>query len=164
MQHCHIVELENTADRQGIAHVVIDRENAAAFRVIRSDDRSVRQMRAYAEPVTDAAGAVVAVRGAYQDVSADYHTRLAFAAAREQLADTEQRAGQEHLLALRLQQAITPRSYKPVGSSAGIDVVARYRPSGPGTMVSGDWYDTELLPTKDVLVAVGDIAGSTSTR
>jgi PAS domain-containing protein len=133
-------------------------ESAAVFRVVRSDDGSVRQMRAYAEPVTDAAGALIAVRGAFQDISADYHTQLAFAAAREQLADTEQWAQEEHRLAERLQQAITPRVSDPV-AAAGLDVVARYRPSGPGNLVSGDWYDTVLLPTKEVLVVVGDIAG-----
>src|SRR5262249_19558126 len=95
---------------------------------------------------------------AYQDVSADYHTRLAFAAAREQLADSEERAEEEHRLALRLQQAITPRSSEPV-AAAGLDVAARYRASGPGNLVSGDWHDTVLLPSNDVLVVVGDIAG-----
>jgi serine phosphatase RsbU (regulator of sigma subunit)/GAF domain-containing protein len=134
------------------------RESAAAFRVIRPDDGSVRQIRAYAEPVVDPAGAVVAVRGAYQDLSADYHTRVAFAAAREQLADTEERAAEEHRLAMHLQQAITPRSAEPV-AAAGLDVAARYRPSGPGNLVSGDWYDTVLMPSKEVLVVVGDIAG-----
>ena len=134
------------------------RDSAAAFRIVRADDGSVRQIRAYAEPVTDPAGDVIAIRGAYQDVSADYHTRLAFAAAREQLADTQERAEEEHRLAVRLQQAITPRSSEPV-AAAGLDVAARYRPSGPGNLVSGDWYDTVLLPSKDVLVVVGDIAG-----
>jgi serine phosphatase RsbU (regulator of sigma subunit)/PAS domain-containing protein len=134
------------------------RESAAAFRVVRTDDGSVRQMRAYAEPVTAPAGAVIAVRGAYQDVSSDYHTRLAFAAAREQLADTEERAAEEHRLAVRLQQAITPRSSQPL-AAPGLDVAARYRPSGQESLVSGDWYDTLLLPSKEVLVVVGDIAG-----
>ena len=134
------------------------RESAVAFRVIRADDGSVRQMRAYAEPVADPAGTVITIRGAYQDVSADYHTRLAFAAAREQLADTEERAEEEHRLALRLQQAITPRSSEPV-AAPGLDIAARYRPSGPGNLVSGDWYDTVLLPSHEVLVVVGDIAG-----
>jgi serine phosphatase RsbU (regulator of sigma subunit)/PAS domain-containing protein len=133
-------------------------QSAAAFRVVRSDDGSVRQMRAYAEPIIDPAGAVIAIRGAYQDVSADYHTRLAFAAAREQLADSEERAAEEHRLATRLQQAITPQSSEPM-AAAGLDVAARYRPAGPGSLVSGDWYDTVLLPSKEVLVAVGDIAG-----
>ena len=136
-------------------------ESAAAFRVVRADDGSVRQIRAYAEPVTDASGTVIALRGVYQDVSADYHTGLAFAAAREQLADTEERAAEEHRLAIRLQEAITPRSAAPneLVEAAGLDVAARYRPSGEGNLVSGDWYDTVLLPSKKVLLVVGDIAG-----
>jgi serine phosphatase RsbU (regulator of sigma subunit)/PAS domain-containing protein len=136
-------------------------ESAAAFRVVRADDGSVRQVRAYAEPVTGPGGAVTAVRGVYQDVSADYHTRLAFAATREQLADTEERAAEEHRLAMRLQEAITPRSAEPdeLVEAAGLDVAARYRPSGEGNLVSGDWYDTVLLPSKKVLLVVGDIAG-----
>jgi serine phosphatase RsbU (regulator of sigma subunit) len=134
------------------------REAAVAFRIIRADDESVRQMRAYAEPVTDQAGTLVAVRGAYQDVSADYHTQVAFAATRDRLADSEERAAEEHRLALRLQQAITPRTAKPA-QLAGLDVAARYRPAGPGHLVSGDWYDTVQLPSQHVLLVVGDIAG-----
>jgi PAS domain-containing protein len=136
-------------------------ESAAAFRVVRADDGSVRQIRAYAEPVIDPTGAVIAMRGVYQDLSADYHTRLAFAAARAQLADSEERAAEEHRLAIRLQEAITPRSAAPdeLVEAAGLDVAARYRPSAEGSLVSGDWYDTVLLPSKKVLLVVGDIAG-----
>jgi serine phosphatase RsbU (regulator of sigma subunit)/PAS domain-containing protein len=136
-------------------------ESAAAFRLVRADDGSVRQIRAYGEPVTDSGGTVIAMRGVYQDVSADYHTRLAFAAAREQLADSEERAAEEHRLAIRLQEAITPRSAEPdeLVEAAGLDVAARYRPSGEGRLVSGDWYDAVLLPSKKVLLVVGDIAG-----
>ena len=134
------------------------REAAAAFRVIRTDDLSVRQMRAFAEPVTDPAGTLIAVRGAYQDVSADYHTQVAFAATRDQLADSEERAEEEHRLALRLQRAITPRTAVPV-PTPGLDVAARYRPAGGGSLVSGDWYDTVPLPGGQIFLAVGDIAG-----
>jgi serine phosphatase RsbU (regulator of sigma subunit) len=135
-----------------------NREAAAAFRVIRTDDLSIRQMRAFAEPVTDRAGNLIAVRGAYQDVSADYHTQVAFAATRDRLADTEERAEEEHRLALRLQRAITPRTAVPV-PTPGLDVAARYRPAGPGSLVSGDWYDTVPLPGGQIFLAVGDIAG-----
>ena len=118
----------------------------------------MRQIRAFAEPVTDPAGTLVAVRGAYQDVSADYHTQVAFAATRDRLADTEERAEEDRRLALRLQRAITPRSARPV-ETPGLDVAARYRPAGQGNLVSGDWYDTVPLPTGKVLLVVGDIAG-----
>lgn len=130
----------------------------ATFRIVRADDGSVRQIRVFAEPVIDPAGNVAAVRGAFQDVSAEYHTQVALAATRDQLADSEQRAAEEHLLAIRLQQAIMPPNAQPV-EAAGMDVAVRYRPAGPGHLVGGDWYDTLLLPSKEVLVVVGDIAG-----
>jgi serine phosphatase RsbU (regulator of sigma subunit)/PAS domain-containing protein len=130
----------------------------ATFRVVHPDDRSIRQIRVFAEPVTDAAGVVVALRGAFQDISAHYHTQVALAATRDQLADTEQRVAEEHLLALRLQQAIMPPDEQPV-EAAGIDVAVRYRPVGEGHLVGGDWYDTLLLPSQDVLLVVGDVAG-----
>jgi serine phosphatase RsbU (regulator of sigma subunit) len=130
----------------------------ATFRVVHPDDRSIRQIRVFAEPVVDAAGAVVALRGAFQDISAHYHTQVALAATRDQLADTEQRVAEEHLLALRLQQAIMPPDEQPV-DTAGIDVAVRYRPVGQGHLVGGDWYDALLLPSQDVLLVVGDVAG-----
>jgi serine phosphatase RsbU (regulator of sigma subunit)/PAS domain-containing protein len=130
----------------------------ATFRIVRADDGSVRQMRVFAEPVLGPAGTTEAVRGAFQDISAEYQTQVALAATRDQLADTEQRAAEEHLLAVRLQQAIMPPSAEPI-AAAGIEVAVRYRPAGPGHLVGGDWYDTVLLPSQDVLLVVGDIAG-----
>ena len=137
-----------------------ERREAATvtFRVVHPDDGSIRQIRVFAEPVMDAAGAVVALRGAFQDVSAHYHTQVALAATRDQLADSEQRVAEEHLLALRLQRAIMPPDAVPV-EAAGIDVAVRYRPVGEGHLVGGDWYDTLLLPDNDVLLVVGDVAG-----
>jgi serine phosphatase RsbU (regulator of sigma subunit)/PAS domain-containing protein len=130
----------------------------ATFRVVHPDDRSIRQIRVFAEPVTDAAGVVVALRGAFQDISAHYHTQVALAATRDQLADSEQRVAEEHLLALRLQQAIMPPDEQPV-EAAGIDVAVRYRPVGEGHLVGGDWYDALLMPSQEVLLVVGDVAG-----
>jgi serine phosphatase RsbU (regulator of sigma subunit)/PAS domain-containing protein len=132
---------------------LLERREAATvtIRVVHPDDRSIRQIRVFAEPVTDAAGTVVALRGAFQDVSAQYHTQVALAATRDQLAE-------EHLLALRLQQAIMPPDMPPV-EAAGIDVAVRYRPVGQGHLVGGDWYDTLLLPDNQVLLVVGDVAG-----
>jgi PAS domain-containing protein len=127
------------------------RATAAAFRIVRADDESVRQMRVFAEPVTGPTGGLAAVFGAFQDVSAYYHTQLALSA-------TEERAQEEHRLALRIQQAITPWSSEPV-SAAGLEIVAKYRPAGPARLVSGDWYDTQPLPGGEVLLTVGDIAG-----
>ena len=127
------------------------------FRIVRSGDTSIRQIRVYAEPVV-AGGQVVALRGAFQDVSAHYHTQVALAATRDQLADSEQRAAEEHQLALRLQRAIMPPDAQPV-EAAGVDVAVRYRPAEAGHLVAGDWYDALLLPDKDLLLVVGDITG-----
>src|SRR5689334_10865782 len=128
------------------------------FRMMHPEDRSIRQIRVFAEPVTDASGQVVVLRGAFQDISAHYHTQVALAATRDQLADTEQRVVEEHRLALRLQQAIMPPDEQPV-EAAGIDVAVRYRPVGQGHLVGGDWYDALLLPDQRVLLVVGDVAG-----
>jgi serine phosphatase RsbU (regulator of sigma subunit) len=134
------------------------RPAAALLRVRRADNGSMRQLRAFAEPVADAGGRVTGLRGAYQDVSAEYHAQLAFAAARDQLAEAEQRADEEHRLALRLQEAITPRSPSPPGA-AGIEVAARYRPAAARSVVGGDWYETATLGDGELLLAVGDVAG-----
>jgi Stage II sporulation protein E (SpoIIE)/ANTAR domain len=132
---------------------LLERQEAATatIRVVHPDDRGMRQIRVFAEPLTDTAGTVVALRGAFQDVSAHYHTQVALAVTRDQLAE-------EHLLAMRLQQAIMPPDAPPV-EAAGIDVAVRYRPAGQGHLVGGDWYDTLLLPDSKVLLVVGDVAG-----
>jgi serine phosphatase RsbU (regulator of sigma subunit) len=130
----------------------------ATFRIVRADDGSVRQIRVFAEPVLGPAGTPESVRGAFQDITAEYQTRVVLAATQDQLADSEHRAEEEHLLAVRLQRAILPPTAQPV-EAAGIEVAVRYRPAGPGHLVGGDWYDTLLLPGKDVLLVVGDIAG-----
>ena len=129
----------------------------ATFRIVRPGDTTIRQIRVFAEPVV-AGDSVVALRGAFQDVSAHYHTQVALAATRDQLADSEQRAAEEHLLALRLQRAIMPPDEPPV-AAAGVDVAVRYRAAESGQLVGGDWYDTLLLPDKDLLLVVGDITG-----
>ncbi len=127
------------------------------FRIVRPGDTAIRQIRAVAEPVL-AADEVVGLRGAFQDVSAHYHTQVALAATQDQLADSEQRAEQEQQLALRLQRAIMPED-EPLVESAGVEVAVRYRPAEQGRLVAGDWYDALLLPDKELLLVVGDITG-----
>jgi len=157
--HSYVMAADKPVVKRFSRRLVENREAATAtFRVVHPDDRSIRQIRVFAEPVIDAAEEVVALRGAFQDVSAHYHTQVALAAARDQLADTEQRVAEEHLLALRLQRAIMPPDEAPA-EAAGIDIAVRYRPAGEGHLVGGDWYDTLLLPTRDVLLVVGDVAG-----
>ena len=150
--HSYVMAADKPVVRHFRQRLRQEREAASAtFRVVHPDDRSIRQIRVFAEPVIDAAGRVVALHGAFQDVSAHYHTQVALAATRDQLAE-------EHLLATRLQQAIMPPDAPPV-EAAGIDVAVRYRPAGQGHLVGGDWYDTLLLPGNEVLLVVGDVAG-----
>ncbi|MFD6415717.1 SpoIIE family protein phosphatase [Streptomyces sp. NPDC060194] len=133
------------------------RPTSTAFRLQRRDG-VVRHIRIVAEPVLDPAGHLVAVRGAYQDVSSQHWTEVALAATRDRLADTEERADERNRLALQLQQAIMPPARAPIDAS-GLRAAVRYRPAETEHLVGGDWYDTVVMPNKQVLLVVGDVAG-----
>ncbi|QXJ25610.1 SpoIIE family protein phosphatase [Actinomadura graeca] len=130
---------------------------SAAFRLQRPDG-IVRHLRVVAEPVLDGAGHLLAVRGAYQDVSAQHWTEVALAATRDRLAHSEQEAAERNRLALQLQRAIMPPSRGPV-EAAGLRVAVRYRPAEHDHLVGGDWYDAVRLPSGEILLGVGDVAG-----
>jgi serine phosphatase RsbU (regulator of sigma subunit) len=85
-------------------------------------------------------------------------TRVQLAETRDLLADSEQRAAEEHELALRLQRAIMPSGVRLL-ATAGVDIAVRCLPAKPGSLVAGDWYDALQLPGGDLLFVVGDIAG-----
>jgi serine phosphatase RsbU (regulator of sigma subunit) len=85
-------------------------------------------------------------------------TRVALAEARYLLADSEQRAAEEHELALWLQRAIMPSGVRLM-AAAGVDIAVRCLPAKPSALVAGDWYDVLQLPGGDLLLVVGDIAG-----
>ena len=156
--HSYVIAADQGLVRRFRESLLRDQEpRSVVFRIVRPGDTVMRQIRMYAEPVV-AGTDVVAVRGAFQDVSAHYHTQVALAATRDQLADSEQRAAEEHHLALRLQRAIMPEDAPPV-QATGVDVAVRYRPAEPGHLVAGDWYDALPLPDKDLLLVVGDITG-----
>jgi len=153
-----VIAADRAAVRRFRQMLLHRREPAVAvFRIVRPGDTALRQIRIFAEPVV-AGDEVVALRGAFQDVSAHYHTQVALAATQDQLADSEQRAEQEQQLALRLQRAIMPEDDQPV-ETAGVEVAVRYRPADYGRLVAGDWYDALLLPDKKLLLVVGDITG-----
>lgn len=156
--HSFVVAADRAPVRRFRQSLLHRREPAVAvFRIVRPGDTAIRQIRLFAEPVV-AGDEVVGLRGAFQDVSAHYHTQVALAATQDQLADSEQRAEQEQQLALSLQRAIMPEDETPV-EAAGVDVAVRYRPAEQGRLVAGDWYDALLLPDKELLLVVGDITG-----
>ncbi|GLW71005.1 transcription antitermination regulator [Kitasatospora phosalacinea] len=133
------------------------RPASTAFRLQRADGVT-RHIRVVAEPVHDHGERLSAVRGAYQDISAQHWTEVALAATRDQLAQTEQQAAERHRLVRQLQHAIMPPSAGPM-SLGGLEVAVRYRPAEKDHLVGGDWYDALPLPSGQVLVCVGDVAG-----
>ncbi|SEL87528.1 GAF domain-containing SpoIIE family protein phosphatase [Nonomuraea pusilla] len=133
------------------------RPAAVAFR-LRRPDGAVRQVRVVAEPVPGAGGAVAGVRGVCQDVSSQHWTEVALAVTRDQLAHTERHAAERDRLALRLQRAIMPPSDDAM-DSYGLHVAVRYRPAREEHLVGGDWYDAFALPSRRILLVVGDVAG-----
>lgn len=133
------------------------RPASAAFRLQRPDGVT-RHIRVVAEPVLDTDGRLLIVRGAYQDISAQHWTEVALAATRDQLAHTEQQASERDRLALQLQRAIMPPAQGPL-QMADLDVAVRYRPAEAEQLVGGDWYDAVVLPSRLVLLCVGDVAG-----
>ncbi|MET8893359.1 SpoIIE family protein phosphatase [Streptomyces albogriseolus] len=133
------------------------RPASAAFRLQRPDGVT-RHIRVVAEPVLDTDGRLLTVRGAYQDISAQHWTEVALAATRDQLAHTEQQASERDRLALQLQRAIMPPTPAPL-QMPDLDVAVRYRPAEAEQLVGGDWYDAVVLPSRLVLLCVGDVAG-----
>ncbi|AXB42089.1 SpoIIE family protein phosphatase [Amycolatopsis albispora] len=133
------------------------RPASTAFRLQRPDGIS-RHIRVIADPVLDADGRLLTVRGAYQDISAQHWTEVALAATRDQLAHSEQQSAERNRLALHLQRAIMPTAPDPI-ATAGLRVAVHYRPAENDQLVGGDWYDAVTLPSKQILLSVGDIAG-----
>ncbi|MFD7417157.1 SpoIIE family protein phosphatase [Kitasatospora purpeofusca] len=133
------------------------RPAATAFRLQRSDGVA-RHIRVVAEPVHDENAALTTVRGAYQDVSAQHWTEVALAATRDQLAHSEQQAAERSRLALQLQHAIMPPARGPL-TLHDLQVAVRYRPAEKDHLIGGDWYDTLALPSGEILLCVGDVAG-----
>ncbi|MFJ8043931.1 SpoIIE family protein phosphatase [Kitasatospora sp. NPDC096147] len=133
------------------------RPASTAFRLQRPDGVS-RHIRIVAEPVHDDTQALTAVRGAYQDISAQHWTEVALAATRDQLAQSEQQAAERSRLALQLQHAIMPPASGPL-TLHDLQIAVRYRPAEKEHLVGGDWYDTLTLPSGEILLCVGDVAG-----
>ncbi|MFE5813296.1 SpoIIE family protein phosphatase [Streptomyces sp. NPDC056479] len=133
------------------------RPASTAFRLQRPDGVT-RHIRVVAEPELDSDGRLFVVRGAYQDISAHHWTEVALAATRDQLAHSEQQASERNRLTLQLQHAIMPPAQAPL-DAPGLQVAVRYRPAETQQLVGGDWYDAVVLPSRLVLLCVGDVAG-----
>ncbi|MEU9079277.1 SpoIIE family protein phosphatase [Kitasatospora sp. NPDC048538] len=158
----HLGEHAHPDDRDAIdrfLRTVLHHQRPAstAFRLQRPDGVT-RHIRVVAEPVDQPESGLRIVRGAYQDISAQHWTEVALAATRDQLAQTEQQAAERSRLALQLQHAIMPPARGPL-DLPDLRVAVRYRPAEKDHLVGGDWYDALTLPSGDVLLCVGDVAG-----
>ena len=80
---------------------------------------------------------------------------LQLAADRAAVAVQSLRSREDHAAALALQRSLVPSALPAV---PGAEVAARYVP-GSGH-VGGDWYDVFVLPSGEVGMVVGDVAGS----
>ena len=65
------------------------------------------------------------------------------------------RSREDRAAALALQRSLVPSALPAV---RGVEVAARYAP-GSG-QVGGDWYDVFVLPSGELALVVGDVAGS----
>ncbi|MFD6357104.1 SpoIIE family protein phosphatase [Nocardia tengchongensis] len=154
----HVHESEYHAAQRFLRNLLRYRRAAsAAFRLIRPDG-TVRHVRVVAEPVLDVAGNLLAIRGVYQDASAQHWTEIALSATHDRLAHSEEQTAEQSRLARQLQQAIMPAA-QPSIEAFGLRMAVRYRPTEQDHLVGGDWYDVVVLPSKKILVSVGDIAG-----
>ncbi|MDQ0377073.1 SpoIIE family protein phosphatase [Amycolatopsis thermophila] len=153
---CTYVHPDDLPIVRAFQNALTTQEAATVFRLIRPDG-TLRQIRAHGEPVTSETGELVAVRGIYQDLSAQYQSQVALTATRDRLADSEHEARQQNRIARELQQAILPSS-RPVDMN-GLCVAVRYRPAAQEHKVGGDWYDATVLPDGRILLVIGDVAG-----
>lgn len=150
---------DDAAPLAGFLRAVLRHRRPASvnFRLQRPDGIT-RHIRVVAEPVLDADQRLYAVRGAYQDISAQHWTEVALAATRDQLAHSEAESAERNRLALQLQHAIMPPT-PPAIEAPGLRVAVRYRPAETESLVGGDWYDTVVLPSGLIMLSVGDVAG-----
>ncbi len=87
--------------------------------------------------------------------TADDAALLQLAADRAALAVQSLRSREDHAAAVALQRSLVPSALPAV---RGVEVAARYVP-GSGH-VGGDWYDAFVLPSGELGMVVGDVAGS----
>ena len=87
--------------------------------------------------------------------TADDAALLQLAADRAALAVQSLQSHEDHAAAVALQRSLVPSALPGV---RGVEVAARYVP-GSGH-VGGDWYDVFVLPSAELGMVVGDVAGS----
>jgi serine phosphatase RsbU (regulator of sigma subunit) len=122
--------------------------------------RDVRLGPGWVFPLSDRRttfGAMMFLAKAGEDLSNDAVELARSAAARTADLILSASAFAEQRAALKaLQDIVLPSD---VDSIPGVDVVARYVPLATEGTIGGDWWDALELPTGEVAVVVGDVAG-----
>jgi PAS domain S-box-containing protein len=156
-----IVELilpDDTADWARAMTALIERGEPMDL-VYRVDVRgSVKYLRMFGEAVRDTAGRVLRLYGMVQDVTAREEARERLTEAQRQLAEQRRSLDAEHRLTVELQHIILPVPDEPV-DLPGMRVAVRYLPAEHAARIGGDWYHAAELPSGQILLAVGDVAG-----
>jgi serine phosphatase RsbU (regulator of sigma subunit) len=93
-----------------------------------------------------------------QDITAREEARERLTEVQRQLAEHRRSLDAEHRLAVELQQIILPVPDEPV-DLPGLRVAVRYLPAEHLARIGGDWYHAAELPSGQILLAVGDVAG-----
>ena len=91
----------------------------------------------------------------HREFTTDDERLLQLAAERAALAVQSLRSRDDRAAAAALQQSLLPQELPGV---PGVEIAARYVP-GDGR-VGGDWYDVFTLPSGELCVVMGDVAGS----
>ncbi|MGV9343450.1 PP2C family protein-serine/threonine phosphatase [Streptomyces spiralis] len=119
---------------------------------------SERIVRFVAEPVRPEHGPVWTVRAVLHDVTDDRYSRARAEQAVREARAQRQRADAIAEVAERLRDAVLPR-FPAELARHGIEAAAVYRPEARAARVGGDWYKARVLPSGQVLIALGDARG-----
>ncbi|MFF3562726.1 SpoIIE family protein phosphatase [Streptomyces sp. NPDC002574] len=128
----------------------------APFRI--RTPHGTRHLRFVAEAVIGARGRPVAVHGFYQDLTAQWHERIARDEAQRAFSTRQRSPNAEHAVARRLQNALLPVPERSFDLS-GLNCDVSYLPAGTSLEIGGDWFTAVELPDGSDLLGVGDVAG-----
>ncbi|MFC5751192.1 SpoIIE family protein phosphatase [Actinomadura rugatobispora] len=146
----HVYEDDLPAVVRAVA-ALSERRAAATFEFrTRRAAGAPRHVNVTAEPVVDALGHLIALRGVVQDVTARRRIEAALKTSRGELERHRRRVAEE------LQRELLPE-WSP--DLPGLRVAVRYQPAEDSAQVGGDWYEATTLPDGRVLIAIGDASG-----
>ena len=119
---------------------------------------AVKHLRILSDTARDAEGHPVKIYAVVQDVTGRETSRGEIDRLSDQLRTRNTTALAEHRLAGQVQRILQPVPAEPF-ALAGLEAIAGYVPAEQAVRVGGDWFHAAGLPTGEVALAVGDLAG-----